>query len=393
MNYHLFLAVRHLKGKGGKSLTPFSTIISMTGVALGVMAIILVMGVMSGFDEELQERILGFKAHILIQSLTKFSYPFPQEEKISSQQEVRSVSPVIWGEGILKNPYSGRYSRGVIVKGILLNREIENLKKYLPMDIKDLKPGETVIGKELAKALGLKEGDTFFLLSPALNMESFTLKGFLESGIYQYDNSLVLLPLSSAQQLFQMPGYISGIEIKLKNPYQAKEFKSKIKKILPSFYVVKTWQEMEKTFFQALRLEKITMFTILSLIVLVATFNIAGSLSMRVIEKKREIGILRAIGFTTSDIRKIFLWEGLTIGCIGSITGGLIAGILEVILKFKKPISLPQEIYNLSYLPVKIEPLMFLLVMTLAFVITLLATLYPAIKASRLQVGEILRYE
>jgi len=110
-------------------------------------------------------------------------------------------------------------------------------------------------------------------------------------------------------------------------------------------------------------------------------------------EKKREIGILRAIGFTTPDIRKIFLWEGLTIGCIGSITGGLIAGILEVILKFKKPISLPQEIYNLSYLPVKIEPLMFLLVMTLAFVITLLATLFPALKASRLQVGEILRYE
>ena len=374
MNPILFLALRSLKGRHGFSHSFFSFLISLTVITVGISAIIVVTGVMSGFHEEFLKRLLAFKPHLYLTSPQAIPYPQKWIMELRNLKEIKEVSPVIWGEGILKT-LSGERARGVIVKGVW---------------------GEgkgVILGKELASNLGVRPGEEVFLVTSSLSGEVLKINGTLTTGIYQLDSSLVILPLSLAQKVFKMKGLISGVEVKLFHPSRVEKVKEEIKTLLPPFYYARTWKEMDAVFFSALKLEKITMFTILSILFFVATFSISSSLIVKVTERKREIGILRTIGFTPQEIKKIFLTEGLFIALTGWVGGSLLAITMELIIKVFKPVTLPQAIYSLSYLPVKIEPGMYLLMLCFSVITTLLATVFPAIKASRLDVSEIIRYE
>lgn len=385
MNCLFFLTLKSLKGKKD-SFAHFSTLVSILGVSVGVAAVIVVMGVMSGFDEELQNRILSFKPHISIISWEKFTYPVPWEKKIRSP-EITAIYPVIWGEGMLKTLADVPLSKGVIIKGIPWDK-LADLKIKL-----NYKGRGLIVGKGLARRLGVKRGDKLFLLTTRLEGKILPVAGIAETGIYQFDSSLVLLPLAQAQKLLGMEGEISGIDIKIKNPQRVEEVRKYLEKFVPKNFSVLTWKETEKTLFAALRMEKLTMFTIMSLILIVATLSITASLILKVMEKQKDVGILRALGFTPREIGKIFLYQGLLIGITGGVIGEIIALVLELLIKYRKIVSLPQEIYFLSYLPVKIDPLMFLWIMLFSVFTSLLATILPSYRASHIEVSRALRYE
>jgi lipoprotein-releasing system permease protein len=404
-----------MKSRGGKFLS-FATFISIIGIALGVAAIIVVMGVMSGFSEEIRNKILGLKPHILVNTFSPSSEELSSlTEKIERVDGVVASSPVLWGEGIIQYNDS---AKGIIVKGIDYQKEIKvtDLEKYVkPVLTGDFisdepKPvekftdlnGGILIGEELAKSLGVFTGDSVPLISTQLKVKTFTVKGFFNSGMYEYDNSLVFLSLEDARDLLGLSneparqssyGGFDGVQVRIKNVFQAPAIKEKLQNAIGPASLVRTWQEMDRTLFEALKLEKIAMFTILALIVVVASFNIASTLVVMVMEKKRQIGILKAIGATSNDIRKIFLAQGFIIGFCGATLGCLIGLILGILLKKYHFISLSEEIYSLAYLPIKLEWPIFAIVSLLALLISLLATIYPASRAAKLEAAETLRYE
>jgi lipoprotein-releasing system permease protein len=391
MDYRFFLAVRQMKSRGGKFLS-FATFISIIGIALGVAAIIVVMGVMSGFTEEIRSKILGLKPHILVQTFGTLSDVSPVSKKIEKIDGVVASSPVIWEEGIIQ--YKER-AKGIIIKGIDYQKEIKvtDLKKYIKgSDVSSLKDG-ILIGEELAKNLGILTSDKILIISPQLNSQEFKVKGFFNSGMYEYDNSLVFLSLEDTQRLFVLGNEYSGIQVKVKDVFKAETIKKELQNVLGPNSIVRTWQDMDRTLFEALKLEKIAMFTILTLIVIVASFNIASTLVVMVMEKRRQIGILKAVGATSNDIRKIFLYQGSIIGFCGTVSGCIIGLILGILLKKYHFIALSEEIYSIPYLPIKLEWDMFIVVGLLAFLISIIAAIYPATRAAKLGVAETLRYE
>jgi len=406
MDYRFFLAIRQMKSRGGKFLS-FATFISIIGIALGVAAIIVVMGVMNGFSEEIRNKILGLKPHILVHSFSPSSDGISSlTEKIEQVDGVIATSPVLWGEGIIQ--YNDR-AKGIIVKGIDYQKEIKvtDLGKYVKpilsddflaepqTDVKELVDlnGGILLGEELAKNLGIFTGDDISLISTQLKVKMFRVKGFFNSGLYEYDNSLVFLHLEDARDLLGLGNEFDGIQIRIEDVFKVPVVKEKLQDTLGPASIVRTWQETDRTLFEALKLEKIAMFTILALIVVVASFNIASTLVVMVMEKKRQIGILKAIGATSNDIRKIFLQQGFIIGFCGATTGCIIALILGMLLKKYHFIALSEEIYSISYLPIKLEWTVFAIVGLLALIISLLATIYPASRAAKLEAAETLRYE
>ncbi|MBU1048268.1 MAG: ABC transporter permease [Candidatus Omnitrophica bacterium] len=395
-----------MKSKGKRFLS-FATFISILGIALGVAAIIVVMGVMNGFSEEIRNKILGLKPHIVVNMFSPDSNGLSSTiEKIEQVDGVVASSPVLWGEGILQ---CRERAKGIIIKGIDFQKEIKvtDLKKYIKPVLMDefvLEPqknaaeladldGGILIGEELAKGLGLFDYDEVSLISTQLKVKKFKVKGFFNSGMYEYDNSLVFLSLEDARDLLGLGSEYDGIQVKIEDVFKAPAVKEKLQVLLGPASIVRTWQETDRTLFEALKLEKIAMFTILTLIVIVASFNIASTLIVMVMEKKRQIGILKAIGATSADIRKIFLYQGLIIGFCGAVLGCLVGLVLGILLKKYHFIALSEEIYSMPYLPIKLEWTMFAVVGLLALFICLLATIYPASRASKLTVGETLRYE
>ena len=400
MDYRFFLATRHMKSRNGKFLS-FATFISIIGIALGVAATIVVMGVMTGFTEEIRSKILGLKPNILVQTFGTMSDISQTSEKIEKINGVVSSSPVIWEEGIIQHR---NRAKGIIIKGIDYQREIKvtDLKKYIKPARQDLAGGGgdissakdgILIGEELAKNLGILISDKVLIISPQLNSQEFKVKGFFNSGMYEYDNSLVFLSLEDTQKLFVLGNEYSGIQVKVKDVFKAEVIKKELQNVLGPSSIVRTWQDMDRTLFEALKLEKIAMFTILTLIVIVASFNIASTLVVMVMEKRRQIGILKSIGATSGDIRRIFLYQGSIIGFCGTGTGCVIGFILGMVLKKYHFISLPEEIYSISSLPIKLEWSVFVVVGLTALCISILATIYPAARASKLGIAETLRYE
>jgi lipoprotein-releasing system permease protein len=406
MDYRFFLATRHMKSKGKRFLS-FATFISILGIALGVAAIIVVMGVMNGFSEEIRNKILGLKPHIVVNMFSSASDGLSSAtEKIEQVDGVVASSPVLWGEGILQ--YKDR-AKGIIIKGIDYQKEIKvtDLKKYIKPGLTDELVSESqtnveeltgldggiLIGEELAKNLGVLEDENISLISTQLKVKTLKVKGFFNSGMFEYDNSLIFLSLEDARDLLGLGSEYDGVQVKIEDVFKAEAVKEKLQDVLGPIAIVRTWQETDRTLFEALKLEKIAMFTILTLIVIVASFNIASTLIVMVMEKKRQIGILKAIGATSGDIKKIFLYQGLIIGLCGAILGCLVGLVLGILLKKYHFITLSEEIYSMPYLPIKLEWTVFAVVGFLALFICLLATIYPASRASKLTVGETLRYE
>ncbi len=365
---------------------------SILGIILGVSALIVVMGVMNGFDTELEQKILGVNPHVFVKSYSGvFDYSPKMIEKIEKQSGVEDVYPVLSVQCMVS---SGTFSSGAVLNGVDVER-LGNLRRFMKGSLKG-----AVIGSELLKILGLKVGDTVRVILPfgrstpfGFAPLSFKLRvtGVFRSGMYDYDTTFVYVPLKLLWSKTDLKGKINTIAIILKDPYRAKEFSYKLQQILPYGFYTSNWIELNSNFFSALKLEKFAMFVILTLVVIVAAFNITSSLMMLAMEKVRDMAVLMAFGATRKTIRGIFLRQAAIIGASGIIVGDILGLLLSYLLKRYHFIRLPSDVYYISTIPVQIGPVYVVLISVVSFLLVILASLYPAKKAAGLNIVEVLR--
>jgi len=396
MKTELMIGWRYLATKRKEKFISLISIISILGIAIGVTALIIVLAVMTGFDKDLREKIVGNYSHITLSGYKAINYSEYEgiAKKISAIPHVQGVSPYIQGQVLVKE---GNKFFAVGIKGIdpAAESKVTKIGKYIVAGkIDNLAQDGIVIGKELAFYLGLHLNSPVTVYSPLGKQFTFKVSGIFTSGMYDYDMNLVFTNIKAAQEILGLPNQITSVAIKLDNLYLADNVRNEIIRGLGMNYVLKTWIEANANFFAALKLEKFTMFIILTLIVLVAAFNIASTLIVMVVEKTKDIGILKALGLSASGIRRIFTYQGLIIGTLGTGLGTLGGLILCGLLKKYQFIKLPQDIYYIDRLPVSIALWPDITVIVLAaMAITLISTIYPAVKAAQLKPVEALRYE
>ena len=400
MNYESWLSYRYLVAKKDKFLSLIN-IVSILGIAIGVAALIVVIGVMTGFDRDLKDKIVGTNAQIAVERETGVKDFARLRETIMETPGVAAASPYIHGNVFLEH---GNRAYGLLIRGIDPRTEgtVTKINAYLKGEytVGLLKPGEAIIGKELARFYGYKVGDEITLLSPVSGVAGegwryrFKIAAIFDSGMYDYDRNLILVDRKDAQAIFNLPEeLVSGIGIKLVNIDDAPAVKRAIVEKIGFVYEVRTWIEQNANFFAALNLEKFAMFVILTLIVLVASFNIVSTLIVTVTSKTKDIGILKSIGVPSGSIRRIFTLYGLALGLIGTSCGLLIGMGLCFVLEKTELIKLPQTVYYIDHLPVSIQPGDVLLICGSAILISYLATIYPASRAASLEPVEALRYQ
>ncbi len=410
MSFEFFIGSRYLRTKQKQAFISLITVLSIAGVTVGVMALIVVIAVMTGFEYDLKSRILGVESHIVIM---RHNGPFSDYRNILEHVEntdgVEAATPFINSQVILRSSLS---LSGAVLRGIdpdSADRVIKNLDKVSLKNLKETDQRKStsiampsiILGKELAKNLGVMQGDPVHLISPRgmispighiPTMKRFKVAGLFESGMYEYDRSLAYMHIKDAQKILRMGDSVNGIEVRVNDIYNAGNIAGRIVKELGFQYWARDWMQMNQNLFSALKLEKTVMFIILALIVLVAAFNIASTLIMMVMEKTKDIAILKAMGATNKSIRKIFVFKGIVIGSIGTILGVCLGFILCTVLKYYQFIELPGDVYYITTLPVKLELLDVVIIASAAMAISFLATLYPARQASKLDPVEAIRY-
>ncbi len=386
----------------------------MTGVAVGVMALLVVLSVMSGFHEDLQKKILGANAHVLILSYRDGIQDYKKIiDEFSNEPHIISMSPFVLGQVMVS---SGKKAHGVVLRGVEPEMELKttdilkNIKggKIEDLIIKDRRKNSNeehpwiILGNELASVLGVVRGDVVNVLLPIgeigpLGMlpkiQKFRVAGIFEIGMFEYDMNLALIDIRSAQAFWGYGDSVTGIEVRLDDIYEASSVRDSINKKIDFPYYARDWMQMNRNLFSALKLEKFAMFVILILIVLVASFNIVSTLLMNVMEKQKEIAILKAMGATNHGIMMVFMLQGFLIGVIGTIIGMAGGYLLGVLIHNYEIIKLPADVYYLSKLPVKMKMVDFIIVSISAVAISFVSTIYPSYHAAKLNPVDILRYE
>jgi lipoprotein-releasing system permease protein len=409
MSYEFFIAGRYLRSKRKTRFVSVITLISVGGILIGVTALDFLLSMMNGFEGEVRSRIIGTTAHVSVfstyeEGIDNYQQLIPEVKDI---KHVVAVAPYIYYKAAIASKTG---SDGIVVRGIDPQKEVlvTDLKRSLTEGSLDLEVGEDelpgiLLGATLAERLRVGLGDDVVLFS--LKEGSLTsgwtqpkasklrVKGIFETGMYEYDASMAYISLAAAQKLFNLGTRITGLQIKLDNLYQAGNVAKEIEEKLGYHYYALDWMHMHKNLFSWMALEKYAMFIVLSLIVAVAAFNIISTLIMVVIEKRKDIGILKSMGSTNTSIMKIFMFEGLVVGIAGVVLGTACGYLLCWIQKTFNLVSLPAEIYFINSLPVDMRPLDFVAVAVAAMLLTFLATVYPARRAAQLSPVEAIRYE
>lgn len=416
MSYEWFVSLRYLRAKRKQTFISVISFISIAGVTLGVAALILVLAVMTGFTDGVRRQILGNVPHVLIQKFGEgIADHQPLVEQAGKIPHVVSVSPFVSKEAMLLS--QGNVA-AVSVKGVDAHHKVFN-QPLLTLDGQPVEetffagdgghPG-IIIGIDTASNLGVSVGDSINVIPPMFTITPFgmipKMKPFRVMAVFEKQSSLVdsfyaYIPLATAQKFFDMEGVVSGIELEVDLFDQAPGVAAALSKEFSFPYVIRSWQEIYGSFLSALKLEKLGLFIVLGIIVLVAAFNIATTLIMVVMEKNRDIAILRAMGANARSIMKIFVMEGLIIGTLGTGLGAglgiLLASYADPVIKFLESTFgvkiFDQAVYGMEHFPSEIVATDVIAVMAMALSISLLATIYPAWRASRMDPAEALRYE
>lgn len=430
-SYELFIALRYLRSKRRTRFVSIITYISIGGVLVGVAALVIVLSLFNGFESEVRERIIGQRAHINVYSL--YNRPINDFEtlidRIAGLDHVVSAAPYILEKAICAPvPSSRNATAGVVVVGVDIERErdVSSLHRNIVFGELDFSPRPDdenplpglIMGRGLADALGVIVGQKVVLgniqglsltSAPIPYLRSYRVAGISETGFYEYDASFVYISLQEAQRLFKLGDGVNGIAVKVDdrdlaktvgdaietdlNAYAEKAHETSVASLRPSAYFTVDWMQQHKGLFRWMTLEKWGSFAVLNLIILVAAFNIVSTLIMVVLEKTKDIGILKSMGATARSMMKIFIIQGSVVGILGTVLGCVIGFAICWTQATFKLISLPADIYLIDALPIRIEALDFISVATGSMLICILAAVYPAWKASQLIPVEAIRYE
>lgn len=407
--YEIFVSLRYLKTKKRYGTISLNTFISIAGVVIGVATSIITLAVMSGFQGYFRDKILSAMPHIVVM---EFAGAGVKDEKALSDKAAKvphviASTPFIYAQAMITTK---ERMQGVVVRGIDPVKEplVTDLAKNMTAgSLKALEQPESkhagiVIGEDLARKLAVSVGEPVTLVNPLgeesamgmiPKMRKFYVVGLFDAGMYDYNTGFAYISIPAAQAFFDLPGKVSGIQVKVDEIYQADKIANRIQAEVGYPFYTRNWMEMNKNFFSALLLEKIGMSLILVVIIVVASFNIVGTLTMIVMEKSREIAILKSMGSSSQSVVNIFLFAGLAIGCVGTAIGTALGYGAVLLLTKTDVIALPRDVYQVDHLPLVTSGLDVLLVSLTAVAISFLATLYPAWQAARQDPVEVLRYE
>ena len=409
----VFIGLRYTRAKRRNHFISFISLTSMFGVALGVMALIVVLSVMNGFEKELKERILGMTSHAFITGPGGTLKDWQSlQSLVKDHPRLVDSAPYVEGQAMLSQ---GSRVRGTLVRGIdpKLEPVVSTIgEKVIQGHFADLTPGSfgVILGKDLAIAMGVRTGDKITLITPHVTptpagvmprLKRLNVVGIFEIGMYEYDSALAIMNMHDAAKLFRIPNQVTGLRLKLDDVYQAPKITRDLLMTLPTQYRASDWTYQHANFFRALKTEKMVMFVILLLIVAVAAFNIVSTLIMMVTDKQADIAILRTLGMKPRGIMAIFMVQGTMIGLFGTLIG-IVLGVtlalnvesliaqLEVFLGYE---FLPADVYYISDLPSDLHWDDVIIIGIISFILSLLSTVYPSWRASKIRPAEALRYD
>jgi lipoprotein-releasing system permease protein len=407
MTFAWFVSRRYLRAKRRHKFISLISVIAILGVAVGVMALIVVLSIYTGFTDGLRDQIIGINSHVIAQSHSgQILHPKKIIATIEQIDGVRAATPYIHSQALISSRYG---SSGIVLRGI----DTEDSGRVIQLDEKMVsgsmnglisKQGipSIILGSELASLLRVQSGDRVRLISPdgplspmgiMPRVRPCIVAGIFETGMFEYDSSMGFISLETARSLAGLDLGVHGIEVRVDRVEDAGKIAGEIRATLGPGFSARDWMQLNQNLFAALQLEKIGMFIALNLIILVAALNIISALIMLVMEKKRDIGILKSMGASTGSIMRIFFYQGMVIGAIGTVLGILSGLGICWLLKTYPIIELPRNVYPMSTLPVEVVHTDVIVVSVCAFLITLAATLYPSWKASRIRPAEALSHE
>ncbi len=409
MSFEFFVARRYLFSHRKQAFIYVISLMSIIGVALGVAALVVVLGVYNGLTTDMRDKILGANAHGIVLSYIPDAFgknPGLRDE-ILRTPGVTGATPFIYTEVMLS---SGDGVKGLMLRGVdprTAPGVLCMLKAIKKGSINGLETGDgtpgIIIGEELAKHIGLGMGSRVNLLSPSgekttagfqPRIRPFEVAGIFKTGMYEYDSSLAFVTLDAARELLGLdPGFLSGIEITVDDVYRADEITKELTDNIGNPFYARSWMDMNANLFAALKLEKIGMFILLIMVVLIGSFSIVATLVMLVMEKTRDIAVMMSMGATRKMIRRIFMYQGTIIGFVGTMLGYALGLTVGYLLKRYQFIKLPENVYTLDHLPIIITVPDVLIIGGAAMLLCFLSTLYPARQASRLKPADALRYE